>query len=207
MQKKGVACSNHPRLTGGVAKHPYQNMNDETRHVVAYVARSSYSAFVFEILPISWKAQYADSRTLHRLAYAPCASLAPGEPVEKPAASDAATGYVISLLRFPLVRQTSRARATFSPFIRWALYQNSPHAVLPPRPSPLGPAFTALAPPASLPLPPVSVAVRPDIVHYVWLPVTSRNTRRHSALCLHHTDYFLCASMRPSLWLTNDEMA
>ena len=75
-------------------------MNDETRHAVARVARSSYSA-LSQILPIFAKASYADSRTLRGLG---CPSRASPSPVlrrqecrrpsvGKPAVSGAATGY------------------------------------------------------------------------------------------------------------------
>ena len=47
----------------------------------------------FNFGDVSHEASYADSRTLHGLACAPRTSLTPGFPVEKPAVSDAATGY------------------------------------------------------------------------------------------------------------------
>ena len=86
-----------------------------TRHVIAHVARPSYSA-LSQILPIFAKASYADSRTLHGVGCPSRASPAPwlrrarrSRPtvVGKPAVSDAATGYCsFNLLSFdlPLVR-------------------------------------------------------------------------------------------------------
>ena len=65
----------------------------KTRHVDC--PRSAIIVFRFVIIfgEVSEQASYADSRTLCGLACAPRTSLTPGCPVEKPAVSDAATGY------------------------------------------------------------------------------------------------------------------
>ena len=70
-QKRRVACFISSRLTQGIGKRPFKNMNDETRHVITHVARPSYSAFELKFCRFLSKASYADSRTLPRLGCPP----------------------------------------------------------------------------------------------------------------------------------------
>ena len=68
-------------------------MKMKTRHVITHVARSSYSASSYTLAKFILERHTLISRTLCGLACAPRTSLTPGCPVEKPAVSDATTGY------------------------------------------------------------------------------------------------------------------